>query len=74
MHGVYIKPLVITSLGGRQTHTINTHTDFADNSNFKKRNWNSRKMGTGAGTEHGNGYLQNCCYSSDSSPVRFTEL
>ena len=36
-------------------------------------NWNSRKMGTGAETEHGNGNLQNC-YSSDSLPVRFTEL
>ena len=37
-------------------------------------NWNSRKTETGAGTEHGNGNLHNCCYSSDSSPVRFTEL
>ena len=31
-------------------------------------------MGIGAGTEHGNGNLQNHCYSSNSSPVRFTEL
>ena len=25
-------------------------------------------------TEHGNGNLQSCCYSSNSSPVRFAEL
>ena len=37
-------------------------------------NWNSQKMGKGAGTEPGNGSLQNRCYSSDFSPVQFTEL
>ena len=37
-------------------------------------NRNSRKTETGAGTEHGNGNLQNHCYSLDFSPVRFTVL
>ena len=41
---------------------------------FHLGNWNSRKMGMGAGTEHMIGNLQNCCYSSNSSHVRFTEL
>ena len=37
-------------------------------------NWNSQNTGTGAGIENGNGNFSNHFYSSDSTPVRFTEL